>query len=105
MENAVLVGDHIQSRFKAAQKDLWIIGEVRGKGLMIGLELVNRQGQQITVEQVKQIIKNLGKAGVVMTKCGQSALRIAPALSITRDIAYEVIDIIVKVLKDFEREL
>ena len=83
LENASFVGEHIQSRFKAAQKELGIIGDVRGKGLMVGVELVDRQGQPITVEQVKQIIKKLGKAGVVMTKCGQSALRIAPALSIT----------------------
>jgi 4-aminobutyrate aminotransferase-like enzyme len=43
----------------------------------------------------------LGKAGVVMTKCGQSALRIAPALSITQDIADEVLEIILRVLRDF----
>jgi 4-aminobutyrate aminotransferase-like enzyme len=65
------------------------------------VELVDRQGQPITVEQVKQIIKKLGKAGVVMTKCGQSALRIAPALSITQDIADEVLEIILRVLRDF----
>ena len=105
LENAVLVGNYIQSRFRAAQKDLWIIGDVRGKGLMIGVELVNRQGQPITVEQVKQIIKKLGMAGVVMTKCGQSALRIAPALSITPSIADEVIDIILNVLEDAKKEL
>lgn len=105
LENAVSVGDYIQSRFKVAQKELEIIGDVRGKGLMVGVELVNHQGQPIAVEQVKQIIKKLGAAGVVMTKCGQSALRIAPALSITRDIADEVVDIVAKVLKDFEKEL
>jgi 4-aminobutyrate aminotransferase len=104
LENAVFVGDHIQSRFKAAQKELGIIGDVRGKGLMVGVELVNQQGEPIAVEQVKHIIKELGKAGVVMTKCGQSALRIAPALSITRDIADEVVDIILKVLRDFEKD-
>jgi 4-aminobutyrate aminotransferase len=105
LENAVFVGDHIQSRFKTAQKELGIIGDVRGKGLMVGVELVNRQGQPITVEQVKQIIKKLGAAGVVMTKCGQSSLRIAPALSISLGIADQVVDIIVKVLKEFEMEM
>ena len=101
LENASFVGEHIQSRFKTAQKELGIIGDVRGKGLMVGVELVDRQGQPITVEQVKQIIKKLGKAGVVMTKCGQSALRIAPALSVTQAIADEVLDIILRVLRDF----
>jgi 4-aminobutyrate aminotransferase-like enzyme len=71
---------------------------------MIGVELVNLQNQPITLEQVKQIIKKLGKAGVVMTKCGQSTLRIAPALSIPRELADEVVDIIIKVLKEVEKE-
>jgi 4-aminobutyrate aminotransferase len=105
LQNAVTVGDYIQTRFKAAQKELQIIGDVRGKGLMIGVELVNRQNQSISIEQIKQIIKILGRAGVVMTKCGPSALRIAPALSITQDIADEVVEIILKVIRDFEKEL
>ena len=100
LENAARVGDHIQARFKAAQKDMPIIGDVRGKGLMVGVELVNRQGESLKVDQVKHIIKELGTKGVVMTKCGQSALRIAPALSITRAVADEALDIILQVLKD-----
>jgi 4-aminobutyrate aminotransferase len=103
LENALCVGDHIQARFKAAQKDLPIIGDVRGKGLMVGVELVDRQGEAIKVDQVKHIIKELGAAGVVMTKCGQSTLRIAPALSITQKVADEAVDLILKVLEKFER--
>jgi len=100
--NAARVGGHLQARFKAAQKDLPIIGDVRGKGLMVGVELVNRAGEPLATSQVKQIVKELGAAGVVMTKCGQSALRIAPALSITEEAADEAVQIILKVLADFE---
>lgn len=104
LENALRVGDHIQQRFKAVQDDLPIIGQVRGKGLMVAVELINQQGQPITVEQVKRIIKKLGAAGVVMTKCGQSALRIAPALSITCDEADAAVDIVIDVLKAYSAE-
>ncbi|HEU0291267.1 MAG TPA: aminotransferase class III-fold pyridoxal phosphate-dependent enzyme [Anaerolineales bacterium] len=100
LENAARLGDHIQIRFKAAQKDLPIVGDVRGKGLMVGVELVDRQGESLKVEQVKHIIKELGAKGVVMTKCGQSALRIAPALSMTQSVADEALDIILQVLRD-----
>lgn len=100
LENATRVGDHIQARFKAAQTDMPIIGDVRGKGLMVGVELVDRQGESLKVDQVKHIIKELGAKGVVMTKCGQSALRIAPALSITQAVADEAVDIILQVLRD-----
>ncbi len=100
LDNATKVGNFIQARFKAAQKDMPIIGDVRGKGLMIGVELLNRQGEPLKVDQVKHIIKDLGSNGVVMTKCGQSTLRIAPALTITETVADEGLNIILQVLKD-----
>ena len=100
LENATRVGDYIQRRFKTAQKELPIIGDVRGKGLMIGVELVDRKGESLKVDQVKHIIKELGTKGVVMTKCGQSALRIAPALSMTEAVADEALELILQVLRE-----
>jgi len=98
----VTVGDHMQARFK--QAGLPIIGQVRGKGLMVAVDL-NREGNPITVDQVKKIIKKLGAAGVVMTKCGQSALRLAPALIITQEQADAVTDIILQVLREVSPEV
>jgi 4-aminobutyrate aminotransferase len=105
LENAALVGDYIQARFKVAQENLPLIGDVRGKGLMVGVELVHVDGQALSTPQVKQIIKKLGAAGVVMTKCGQSALRIAPALSISQQHAGEAVDIILAVLEEYQKDL
>ena len=105
LENASVVGDFIQERFKAAQAKLPMIGDVRGRGLMVGVELVGRDGQALSTPHVKGIIKKLGAAGVVMTKCGQSALRIAPALSISRQDAGEAVDIILGVLDEVQKDL
>lgn len=105
LENAVQVGDHMQACFKLAQTDLPIIGQVRGKGLMVAVDLVNREGNPISVDQVKKIIKKLGARGVVMTKCGQSALRLAPALIITKEQADAATDIILQVLKEVSPEI
>ena len=105
LENASVVGDFIQERFKAAQAKLPMIGDVRGRGLMVGVELVGRDGQALSTPHVKGIIKKLGAAGVVMTKCGQSALRIAPALSISRQHAGEAVDIILGVLDEVQKDL
>ena len=105
LENAVRVGDHIQARFKQAQADLAIIGQVRGKGLMIAVDLINREGSPITADQVKKIIKKLGAAGVVMTKCGQSALRLAPALILTQEQADAAVDIMLNVLREVSSEI
>ncbi|HLC01478.1 MAG TPA: aminotransferase class III-fold pyridoxal phosphate-dependent enzyme [Anaerolineales bacterium] len=105
LDNATAIGDHIQARFRAAQSEFAIIGQVRGKGLMIAVDLVNAAGEAITTDQVKHIIKKLGGRGVVMTKCGQSALRIAPALNLAQDQADAAVDIILEVLREVSPEI
>jgi len=98
LPHAIEVGDHIQARFRAAQDDLPIIGDVRGKGLMVGVELINADGSP-AVEITKPVIKKLGQNGLALTKCGLSALRIAPPLIITRKQADDGVDIILDVLR------
>ena len=98
MAHAVEVGDYIQSRFREAQKESPIIGDVRGKGLMVGVELVNADGNPAG-EIIKEVIKEIGASGMALTKCGASSLRIAPALIITQEQAGEGVDIIIEVLR------
>ena len=98
MAHATEVGTKIQARFSQAQRDLPIIGDVRGKGLMVGVELVNSDGSPAS-EIIKEVIKELGAQGIVMTKCGPSALRIAPPLIITQAQADEGMEIILEVLR------
>lgn len=98
MEHAVEMGNYLQNRFLEAQKTLPIIGEVRGKGLMQAVELVNEDGSPAS-ELIKPIIKEIGDGGVVMTKCGASSLRIAPPLIITKEQMAEGIDVILKALR------
>ncbi len=98
MAHAIEVGDYIQSRFRKAQKELPIIGDVRGKGLMVGVELVNADGNPAG-EIIKEVIKEIGASGMALTKCGVSSLRIAPAIIITQEQAGEGVDIILNVLR------
>jgi 4-aminobutyrate aminotransferase len=101
MEHATQLGNHIQERFKAAQKDLPIIGDVRGKGLMVGVELINADGSPAS-ENIKAIIKKIGAKGIVLTKCGASALRIAPPLIITQEQADFGVDRILELLREHQ---
>jgi 4-aminobutyrate aminotransferase len=98
MAHAVEVGDYIQSQFREAQKELPIIGDLRGKGLMVGVELVNADGSPAS-EIIKEVIKEIGASGIALTKCGASALRIAPPLIITQEQAHEGVEIIIEVLR------
>jgi 4-aminobutyrate aminotransferase len=97
MANSVEIGDFIQTRFREVQRDLPIIGDVRGKGLMVGVELINADGSP-AVEIIKEVIKEMGSKGIVLTKCGASALRFAPPLIINKEQVEEGVDIILSVL-------
>jgi 4-aminobutyrate aminotransferase len=97
MANSVEIGDFIQTRFREVQRDLPIIGDVRGKGLMVGVELINADGSP-AVEIIKEVIKEMGSKGIVLTKCGASALRFAPPLIISKEQVEEGVDIILSVL-------
>ena len=65
---------------------------------MVGVELVNADGSP-AVEIIKAVIKEMGGNGIVLTKCGASALRFAPPLIITTEQAGEGVDIILSVLR------
>jgi 4-aminobutyrate aminotransferase len=101
MPHALEIGDYIQTRFREAQSDLPIIGDVRGKGLMVAVELVNPDGSSAE-EIIKKVIKEMGNEGIVMTKCGSSALRFAPPLIISKEQAGEGLDIILSVLRKYQ---
>jgi 4-aminobutyrate aminotransferase len=101
MPHAVDVGDYIQSRFRGAQRKLPIIGDVRGKGLMVAVELINADGSPAS-EIIKGVIKEMGAKGIVLTKCGASALRFAPPLIITQEQARTGVEIIIDVLGEHQ---
>ncbi len=103
MPHAAEIGEFIQKRFMAAQKDFPMIGDVRGKGLMVGVELVNPDGSPAD-EIIKAIIKEMGSKGIVLTKCGASAIRIAPPLIISKEQATEGVDIILSVIRNHQWE-
>jgi len=101
MQNAKKMGNYIKDKLISLQKDLPIIGDVRGKGLMIGAELVNKDGTPAN-EIIKEVIKEVASQGVVLTKCGASTIRFAPPLIINEDQLNEGLDIIIGILKKYQ---
>jgi 4-aminobutyrate aminotransferase len=97
MAQAAEVGNTIQNRFREAAGKLPVIGDVRGKGLMVGVELVNGDGSP-AIEIVKAVMEETRAGGIVLTKCGASTLRIAPPLIITQKQAGEAVETILEVL-------
>ncbi len=96
MRNATEQGNYILERFNEMKEDFEIIGDVRGKGLMIGVELVkDRRSREPAANEAEGIMIECWKKGVLLITAGLSTIRIVPPLVIKRklvDAALEIIE-------------
>jgi 4-aminobutyrate aminotransferase len=101
MENARKQGDYIRSVFEEWKEKYEIIGDVRGKGLMVGVEIVrDKKSKAFAPELTEAIVSKTWKNGVLLITCGRSTLRIAPPLIITRDLIDEALPVIERAIKE-----
>ncbi len=99
MERAVEVGAEIRRAFEAARTRIPSVGEVRGLGLMLGLDVLDPNTGLPASSQIMEILKAASRAGVVLTKCGEATLRIGPPLIITREQAASGVEMLLGVLQ------
>jgi len=103
MENAEKVGNYMMKRLGEMQHKFEIIGDVRGKGLIIGVELVkDRRTKEPAYKEAREIHNRLFKNGVVVSLGGTAAnptLKISTALIITEQLAGVGLDILERVLR------
>ncbi|MEW6367632.1 MAG: aspartate aminotransferase family protein [Acidobacteriota bacterium] len=85
-ENATVRGEELLARFRRLHEKHALIGDVRGRGLMIGLELVkDRKSKEPAPEEAKSIRAGMRERGVLIGAGGPAGnvLRFQPPLSIT----------------------
>jgi 4-aminobutyrate aminotransferase len=88
VENAARVGAHMRTRMDSWPSRFACVGDVRGRGLMIGVELVkNRDTRERAPELRDAIVQRLFQRGVLVLEAGANTLRISPPLVITSDQA------------------
>ena len=99
--NAAAVGDHLMQGIRELQKKHPLIGDVRGRGLMIGIELVrDRQTKERAVEERNALVQAMFRRGVLVLGAGRNALRLAPPLVLTRAQADSVLLILDQALAE-----
>ena len=84
LENAHVVGRYLHERLRELQDKYSLIGDVRGMGLMQGVELVkDRKTKQPAVEETKQLMEVAKDRGLILGKGGLygNVIRISPALT------------------------
>jgi 4-aminobutyrate aminotransferase len=85
MANAMQIGNYALGGLKEIQSRHASIGQVRGMGLMIGVEFVqNQETRQPDIELRDRIIHIAFQSGMLLLGCGKSTIRIAPPLCINQ---------------------
>ncbi|HDI02042.1 MAG TPA: aminotransferase class III-fold pyridoxal phosphate-dependent enzyme, partial [Ignisphaera sp.] len=106
LENATRVGEYIMKKFNELKDELEIIGDVRGKGLMIGVELVrNKDTKEPARKELAKILEKAFKSGILVIGAGLSALRFSPPLNIPIELVEKALDILERIIRDVNKEL
>ncbi len=101
LENVRKVGAFIMKRLKEMQEEHEVIGDVRGKGLMIGAEIVKPDGKP-DPELTGKICWRAFELGLILPSYGMfgNVIRITPPLVITQELAEKGLEIMERALKD-----
>jgi 4-aminobutyrate aminotransferase len=96
IRNAEKVGAHMMRRLRPWVEKHPMVGDVRGLGLMIGVEIIKDKKTKATAHDERDRIVELAfERGVLMLGAGENSIRLAPPLIVTEeqaDIAMDVLE-------------
>ncbi|HEY2412895.1 MAG TPA: aspartate aminotransferase family protein [Pirellulaceae bacterium] len=102
-DNARIVGEHLKNRLLELQERQLLIGEVRGLGLMLGVELVrDRQTKEPAKTETVELLEQCKQRGLLIGKGGLdgNVLRIKPPMCLTKDDADFLVDCLDEVMAE-----
>lgn len=101
MANAARMGEHFMGRLRELARDYPCIGDLRGKGLMIGMELVEPGPERAPARALIDAVVRRGyHNGIILLSCGVSTLRFMPPLSVSAAEIDEAVQILRKSLDE-----
>ena len=103
--NAARVGEFMLERLRGWKESHPSVGDVRGRGLMIGIEIVKDKATREPAVELRNRIETLAfEHGLVMLGCGETSLRLSPPLIVSEEEATVALDILEEVLTQAEKE-
>jgi len=95
VKNAEVVGAHMMARARGLMDTHPLVGDVRGRGLMIGLELVrDRHTKERATRERDAVVHECFARGLLVLGAGQNAIRLSPSLVLTKEQADTAIGIL-----------
>jgi 4-aminobutyrate aminotransferase len=94
IENASRVGERLLGNLRELAQESRSIGDVRGLGLMIGVEMVkDKETKSMAKEEANQVVSECFRRGLLLLPCGPNSVRFSPPLVLTEsqaDVAFEI---------------
>lgn len=101
IENAAKMGRLAMRRLKEMEEEYEMVGDIRGKGLFIGVEIVKtKKGKERGEKEAQAIVRSCLRRGLVLITAGRNTLRIIPPLNITAEELDEGLDILDEVVHE-----
>jgi 4-aminobutyrate aminotransferase len=102
--NAAQMGEYILGRLADWPRKHPIVGDTRGRGLMIGIELVkNQETREPNPEARRNVIQGAFEQGLLILGCGESTVRLMPPLVVEREQADFALDVLEGCIAEAER--
>jgi len=103
--NAAKVGAKMLERLNGWKKTHALVGDVRGRGLMIGVELVKDKATREPVTELRNRVEKVAfENGLIILGCGETSIRLCPPLIVSEDEAMVGLDILEGALTQVESE-
>lgn len=103
VQNAAAMGEYMMQRMKSWPERFRFVGDVRGLGLMIGVELVRDQQTKERAPDLRDRLEMVAfEHGLLILGAGQNSIRLCPPLVITRDQADFAMDTLEACLRSLE---
>lgn len=105
--NSANVGAFMLERMKSWPEKYEIVGEVRGRGLMIGVEIVkDKKSKAVAGKERDRIVDELCfERGVLVLGCGETTIRLSPPLIITKEQATIAMDVLEECISIVNKEV
>jgi len=106
LENAATTGQYAMDALEEIMHRHPSIGDVRGKGLMIGVEFVKDRETKVPAKELTERIVDLAfERGLLLLSCAKSVIRVAPPLSISKSEVDEGLKIFAEAITLAEKEM
>jgi 4-aminobutyrate aminotransferase len=104
LENATTVGNYMMKRMADWPSKHKLVGDVRGRGLMVGVELVkDKKTKEHASEERDRVVELAFDRGVLFLGCGPSTVRISPGLVVSKEEAEVAVDVLEEAISILEK--